>query len=132
MTPTVANLKPAISLFLTNVSTPTQRRIRTCAVIAKAVGTTTISAIKSHNGRLDRKCDTLALHANVMATWSSLVAAHIVGAIAPIQLTSSAGVCPEPSHSIHCAGNDWGRRTFGGRKILLNQGAFWHDSLCGK
>src|SRR3984885_15117404 len=60
MTPTVANLNPAISLFFTNVSTPTQRRIMTCAIIARAVGTTTISAIRSHNGRLDRKCDTLA------------------------------------------------------------------------
>ena len=55
MTPTVANLKPAISLFLTNVSMPTQRRIRSCAIIARAVGTITISAIKVHNGRPDRK-----------------------------------------------------------------------------
>src|ERR1700727_2215255 len=60
MTPTVANLKPAISLFLTKVSMPTQRRIRTCAVIAKAVGTITIRAIRAHNGRPDRKCDILA------------------------------------------------------------------------
>ena len=52
-----------------------------------------------------------------MATWSSLAAAHIVGAIAPIQLTSSAGGCPEPSHSIRCAGNDWGRRTLGPARI---------------
>ena len=43
MTPTVANLNPAISLFLTNLSTPTHLRIRTCAPMAKAVGTTTIS-----------------------------------------------------------------------------------------
>src|ERR1700722_5713185 len=67
MTPTVANLKPAISLFLTNVSMPTQRRIRTCAIIARALGRITISAIKSHNGRFARKCDTLALHARTLA-----------------------------------------------------------------
>ena len=55
MTPTVANLNPAISLFLTNLSTPTHLRIRTCAPMAKAVGATTITAMRSHSGRLDRK-----------------------------------------------------------------------------
>src|ERR1700751_5017836 len=60
MTPTVANLKPAISLFLTNVSMPTQRRIKTCAIISKAVGRMRTRGIKSHKGKLDRKCDNLA------------------------------------------------------------------------
>ena len=58
MTPTVANLNPAISLFLTSFSAPTDFRMRSCAAIAVAVGRTTISAIASHSGRLDRKNDT--------------------------------------------------------------------------
>jgi hypothetical protein len=67
-----------------------------------------------------------------MATGSSLAAAQIVGAIAPFQLTFSAGACPEPSHSIPCAGNDWGRRTLDRLEFLLKQHAFCHDSLRGK
>ena len=55
MTPTVANLNPAISVLLTSLSTPTRLRIKTCATIAKAVGSTTITAIRSHSGRLDKK-----------------------------------------------------------------------------
>ena len=59
MTPTVANLNPAISLFLTRVSTPTHRRTSTCAHIATAVGMTTSKMMRNHSGRLDRKYDTL-------------------------------------------------------------------------
>ena len=61
MTPTVANLNPAISLFLTSVSTPTHRRTSTCAHIATAVGKTTSRMMRNHSGRLDRKYDTIGL-----------------------------------------------------------------------
>jgi hypothetical protein len=39
--------------------------VRSWVIIAKTVGITTTSTIKSHNGTVARKCDTLGLRSQV-------------------------------------------------------------------
>src|SRR5579863_4214226 len=58
MTPTVANLKPAISLLVVSRSRLNRRRIRMGPHMAAAVGSPTIRSAEIHSGSEARKWDT--------------------------------------------------------------------------
>ena len=55
MTPTVANLNPAISLSSASFLEAQPVADQDLRAIAKTVGITTITAMRSHSGRLDKK-----------------------------------------------------------------------------